>query len=77
MAIAVFALSLTIYEIIANQNAKILSLKIKVKVNMEKNATCTLWLAMLDSILVMVFQNFSYMATYIYANLDIEICIAL
>ena len=52
MAIVMRALSLTIYEIFANQiKCKKLTLKMKVKVKKEKNWTCANR-AMFDSILI-------------------------
>ena len=50
-------------------NAKSLTLKTKVKVKDEKNGTCATGMEMFDSINV-IFQNFSYLGTYIYTSLD-------
>ena len=65
------ALSLTFYEIFANQierQKSDLESEGQVHVNEEKNGTCTIRLEMVDSMLTSFRRNFSYTATYTHAK---------
>ena len=66
MSIVIIVQSLTIYEIFAKQ-IKCKSLILKVNIRVKE--TCGMRLEMFHSIWV-IFQNFSYLATYVYSYLD-------
>ena len=68
MLIVMFTLSLTIYEIFVNKTIRTLTLKMKVKVKKYKDGTCAIQLEMFESIPVNFVQNFSKLATYVYAR---------